>query len=164
MPLGFPPPSGRGPVVTRTPPVRPPTITVRGTGWRGLLLLVGLAFALFVLPRLVSPPPSTASVEASVRDLRARQARDIWLGQYRAAGADSAALVAAAMARGTTDSERLRLGSIRVRRSWVGPPFARRWAFFVEAREAESGRVSYYRLNRSFATEVSRFRWRLPLF
>jgi hypothetical protein len=139
------------------------TLSVRGTGWRGVLLLGATLFALFGLPRLLSPAPSDADAERAIRDLWTRQIRDVRLPDLAGAPPDSAARIGEAMAAELARLETRRVAELRIRRSLVGPPFARRWAWFVRARES-TGEVGYYRLSRGFAGQASAFWWRFPLF
>lgn len=142
----------------------PTTITVRATGYRALLLLVALAAGCFVVPRLLSPPPSPAEAEAAVRELWGRQVRGEWLPRLQQAPPDSGRRLAEAMAKEFEAVEARRVSDVRVRRSWVGPPFARRWVYFVAVTPAPGGPREYYRLSRGLASPTSAFWWRVPLF
>jgi len=141
-------------------------ITVRASGARAVILLVACAAMLCVLPRLLSRPPSPAEAEAAVRGLWDLQVSRTWGPQIQRAltDPDSARPLAAAMARDFEDVQARRITDLRVRRSWVGPPFARRWTYFAAVRSSPGRRLEYYRLSGGRAILSSAFWWHVPLF
>jgi hypothetical protein len=128
-------------------------LTLRATGWRAFLLLAAAIAALFVLPRALSAPPARAEMEEAIR---AAWGREAWAERSDATQEEIGRAFIAVSSRKVTD--------MTIRRSLVGPPFAYRWAYFVEARIEPDGGVEYYRFSRGLATRTSPFWWRLRLF
>jgi hypothetical protein len=126
---------------------------LRATGWRAFLLLASVIAALFVLPRALSTPPSRADVEEAIRASWGRETWSVPSGQSQEQ-----------IGRAYIAISNRRITGMTIRRSLVGPPFAYRWAYFVEATVEPGGGVEYYRFSRSLATPTSRFWWRLRLF
>jgi hypothetical protein len=140
-------------------------ITRRGTSWRGALAVLGVAaFGLLGVPRLLSRAPSREEAERLVRLLQAREVSAPFLARLDDTPADSLATLQVEMARAVGEVERTSFDDVRVRRSLVGPPFTRRFAYAVETRESGSSTPGYYRISRGIASESSRLYWLVPIF
>jgi len=140
-------------------------IRVSASGWKASLALAALLlFASCGLPRLLARPLSSSEAVRLVRDRESRRVRDTWLPRIQAAGRDSLALLGATLAGALEEVERTEYTDVRIRRSWVGPPFARRWAFAVRVQEAGAPAPIVYRISRGFASDAPSWYWLAPLF
>lgn len=129
-----------------------------------MVVLVAAGFGLFGLPRILARPLLPTEAEATIRELMSRQVRDHFLPELTATTPDSAAAVSQAMAGALREENLTRFTSVRVRRSWIGPPFARRWSHVVEIREEGRPALRYYRISRGLAMPASRAWWSAPVF
>jgi hypothetical protein len=138
-------------------------LTVRATGFPAVLLLAGLIAAVFVLPRVVSDDLSRAEAESAARDLWGREIRDRWLPTLQVSPPESAHVHSARMGAAFDSVASRRIETLDVKRSWVGPPFARRWAYVAAVRTSASAPPEYIRVSRGLATRVSPAWWWVPL-
>lgn len=142
-----------------------PVLRFTAVGWRASLALVALVgFGTCALPRLVARPLSPADAVRLIRDRESRRVRDTWLPRIQAAGRDSLALLGATLAGALQEVDRTEYTEVRIRRSWVGPPFASRWAFAVRVHEAGAPAPIHYRISRGFASDAPAWYWAAPLF
>jgi hypothetical protein len=140
-------------------------LRVSASGWRASLALVALVlFGSCALPRLLARPLSSSEAVRLVRDRESRRVRDTWLPRIQAAGRDSLALLGATLAGALEEVDRTEYTDLRIRRSWVGPPFARRWAFAIRVQEAGAPGPIIYRISRGFASDAPDWYWIVPLF
>lgn len=139
-----------------------PSITLKASGWPAVLLLAAVLAGLFAVPRLLSHPPSTEEASQAVRESWSRDVRETWLPRLQRASGDSAAIVAERMAAELEFVLNREITRLEIRRSLLGPPFGRRWTWFLRVHAAPAG-VSYYRMSRGLVTGVSPFWWRFPL-
>ena len=145
-------------------PRRPLTFAVTA---RGPAAVAGLlAFVLFGfcgVPRLLSSPPTPAEARESIRDLRIRRITTAFLPRLEHPAPESARGTAEEFARALEAVRRDSMDALRVRRSWVGPPFAKGWAWVVEV-PSPGAAPATYRIRRGIAMEAPRVMWYVPLF
>ena len=107
---------------------------------RGIIPSIGLLLGLASLPYLLAGSLSQQEAEAFVAGIhRQRAAAD----------------------QGKTQS--VRFESLRIRRSLMVPPFARRTSFLIEARRAGTREAEYFRVSSARAYSVGEFWWHIRL-
>jgi hypothetical protein len=142
--------------------MRPPTLTITARGPAAFVLLALFVFALFGLPRMLASPLPADEAADVIRLLRSRRVSETYGPRLSAASPADKPAVAEEMARALRSINEP-LGELRIRRAWIGPPFAYRWTHVVEVRR-DGEPPSTYRISRGIASEAPRFFWHLPLF
>jgi hypothetical protein len=137
------------------------TLTARGPG--AVVLLIVALVALFGVPRLIATPFSEAEASQAIRLFRSRQVSAEYTAQLNAAAPGERHTVGLAMAAALRKVNEEPAGVVRIRRSWLGPPFTYRWTHVVEARR-DGEPPKTYRIRNGIAVAASRFWWYVPLF
>ena len=139
-------------------------MSVRLFGARGVALFVATVVVLLGAPRVFVAKPTSAEAESAIRAYWSREASAYWMPRLQSGSGDSARTIAGAMGDALRATNERPITDLSIRRTLVGPPFAKRWAYVIRYKTPPRNEYGYFRMARGFGGPVSSGWWAFPLF
>ena len=126
---------------------------------RGFVPSAALLLTIILVPQLLAGTLSDDRARTIVSDIHRHRAISSIIERYQGAPVSEYSRIENELA----EASKVSIKSLRVRRSVVVPPFARRTAFIIEAHLAGASEPEYYRVRGARTYRVSPIWWHLRL-